>query len=103
MDDLSAIRDEINRLFSDTLHRDVPSIDADLFESGLLDSLAFVDLLAELERRFGLTIALDDLEVAHFRSIARIAEFVSGRATRSIRGRVVNFPGTAPSRKPSAL
>jgi acyl carrier protein len=59
--------------------RDVPAVDADVFESGVLDSLAFVDLLAALEREFGIAIALDDLEIDHFRSVARIADFVAAR------------------------
>jgi acyl carrier protein len=95
MSDPHVIRDQISRLFSDVLHRPVQSADDDLFETGVLDSLAFVDLLAELERRFGLTIALDDLEVEHFRSVARIAEFVAARALFPERGRVVRFARTS--------
>jgi acyl carrier protein len=69
----------------------VPAPDTDVFESGLLDSLAFVDLLGALEHEFGVTIALDDLEVDNFRSIDRIAEFIAARGVISERGRVVNF------------
>ena len=79
MSDASGLREQITTLFSGTLNLDVPSIDTDLFETGILDSLAFVDLLLALERRFGVTTSLEDLEVDNFRSIARIADFVTAR------------------------
>jgi D-alanine--poly(phosphoribitol) ligase subunit 2 len=61
------------------MHVFVPSAEADLFESGLLDSLAFVDLLLKLEEEFGIKAAVDELEIDNFRSIARIADFVIHR------------------------
>jgi D-alanine--poly(phosphoribitol) ligase subunit 2 len=81
MTDASGLREQIAALFSSNLNLDVPSIDTDLFETGILDSLAFVDLLLALERTLGVTTAVEDLEVDNFRSIARIAEFVTARAT----------------------
>jgi acyl carrier protein len=91
MTDRTPLRARITRLFSDTLQREVPGPDTDVFESGILDSLAFVDLLAALEREFGIGIALDDLEVDNFRSIARIAEFVAARTVTANRAVVLNF------------
>ena len=73
------LHDRIVRVFSGPLNLDIPSDDTDLFESGVLDSLAFVELLLHLEREFGVTTSIDDLEVENFRSIARIVEFVSSR------------------------
>lgn len=72
--------DRIDHIFADVLHLDVPAADVDLFESGVLDSLAFVELLLQLEREFGVTVSLDELEVDNFRSIQRIAEFVEPRS-----------------------
>jgi methoxymalonate biosynthesis acyl carrier protein len=74
------LRERIASLFSRTLNLDVPSVESDLFDSGVLDSLAFVDLLLALEREFGVTTSLEDLELDNFRSIARIADFVEARA-----------------------
>lgn len=45
------------------------SADFDLFESGVLDSLAFVELMAGLENRLGVTLDFGDLptdRIAHF-------------------------------------
>jgi D-alanine--poly(phosphoribitol) ligase subunit 2 len=77
----SGLCEQIASLLSATLNLDVPSVETDLFETGVLDSLAFVDLLLALEQRFGVTTSLDDLEVDNFRSIARIADFVIARET----------------------
>ena len=73
------LRERISRLFSERLSLDVPSADTDLFESGALDSMGFVELLAQIEREFGVEVALGDIEMDNFRSIARIAEFVAAR------------------------
>ena len=73
------LRDRIVRVFSGSLNLDIPADDTDLFEAGVLDSLAFVELLLHLEREFGVTTTVDDLEIENFRSIAQIAEFVCAR------------------------
>jgi len=78
----NALCERINALFSRALHLDVPSIDTDLFETGVLDSLAFVDLILALEQEFGVTPSVDDLESENFKSIARIAAFVAAHATK---------------------
>ena len=79
MSDPTALHDQVAGVFLRSLNLEVPSPDTDLFETGLLDSLAFVELLLALERDFGVTTAVEDLEVDNFRSIARIAEFVTAR------------------------
>jgi acyl carrier protein len=65
--------------------RDVPSSDADLFETGVLDSIGFVELLAALEQEFGFVFQLDDLEVDNFRSVRAIAAFLGGSGGAAIR------------------
>ena len=79
MSDVNRLRERVAAIFSGALHLDVPSFDTDLFETGVLDSLAFVELLLQLEREFGVTTSVDDLDVATFQSIASIAEFVRAR------------------------
>lgn len=80
MSDGNRLRERIAGVFSGALHLDVPAFDTDLFDTEVLDSLAFVELLLQLEREFGVTTSVDDLEVENFRSIDRIAEFVVARA-----------------------
>jgi methoxymalonate biosynthesis acyl carrier protein len=69
----------IAAIFAD-MEVEVPSPDTDLFGDGILDSLAFVALLGHLEQQFDMKCPVDDLQIENFRTIARIAEFVSGRA-----------------------
>jgi len=71
------LRAEVAAVFSQALKIEVPSHDTDLLATGLLDSLGFVDLLVELERRCGVRVAMESVEPEDFRSIARIAEFVA--------------------------
>jgi acyl carrier protein len=68
------------RLISELAHTDAPSVETDIIESGLLDSLLFVELIAGLEERFGVHITLDDIELDNFRSVRKIAEFVNRRS-----------------------
>jgi D-alanine--poly(phosphoribitol) ligase subunit 2 len=62
----------IAEIFSQKLHVDVPSRNSDLFESGVLDSLQFVELLFQLELQFRVRISLDEMDLENFRTIERI-------------------------------
>src|SRR5881628_2407154 len=75
----SEMQGRITRLFADRLNLEIPSAETDLFETGALDSMGFVELLAQLEREFRVEVALGDIEMDNFRSIARIADFVAAR------------------------
>ena len=81
MSDVNALRERIAAIFSGALNIEVPSIDTDLFDSGVLDSMAFVELLLQLEREFGLATSVDDLAAENFRSITAIADFVRSQHT----------------------
>jgi methoxymalonate biosynthesis acyl carrier protein len=82
MTDRKTIESELASLFSKQLNLDVPSPETDLVDTGLLDSLKFVELLADLEQRFGMRISPKDLEIDNFRSTAKIVEFVASRNGR---------------------
>jgi acyl carrier protein len=75
------VHQKLTELFASKLNLEVSSIHTDLVGTGLLDSLALVELLAQLEETFGVSISTDDLELENFRSIASIAGFVARRAT----------------------
>ncbi|HXF95938.1 MAG TPA: phosphopantetheine-binding protein [Gemmatimonadales bacterium] len=69
----------VSELIADKLHLEVPSPDTDLFETGLLDSLRFVELLASLEEALGVTVSVEEIELDDFRTTARIAGFIARR------------------------
>lgn len=79
MPTLATLEHRIRGLLLETLHVEVPSPDTDLFESGVLDSLGFVEILLQLEGEFGIKVSLDDLEIDRFRSVGKIAAFVASR------------------------
>lgn len=66
----------IRRVFTDHLAITVPAPDTELVESGLLDSLALVNLLMQLENEFGITVAMEELDIEDFRNLDRIADYV---------------------------
>jgi acyl carrier protein len=70
---------ELRSLFSEKLNIDVPSVEADLIESGLLDSLRLVELLLEIEAGLGHRIPIDEIELDDLRSVARIARLIASR------------------------
>lgn len=78
----SSLRQEVHALLEESLLVDIPTSDTDLFETGLLDSLGLVDLLVQLEERYGLTISAD-LNVDDYRSVDAISEYVARYATTS--------------------
>jgi D-alanine--poly(phosphoribitol) ligase subunit 2 len=51
-----------------------------LIETELLDSLALVMLIAEIEQEFGFELPLDGFDVERFRTIDRLAELVGAEA-----------------------
>lgn len=79
----SPTTERVQRLFVEALSKEAPAVEADLIEGGLLDSLALVELIFAIEREFGVTIPLEELEIDSFRSVASIADFVAGVAERT--------------------
>ena len=75
MSELADLSQRITKMF-DVLNLEVPSEDTDLFETGLLDSVSFVELLVQVEEQMGVTVSLEQLEPDNFRSVRRIAAFV---------------------------
>jgi D-alanine--poly(phosphoribitol) ligase subunit 2 len=61
----------------------IDSVDADLFATGLLDSMALVQLIMELEQHFKIELPMGELDIGSFRSIREIAELVAARQAGS--------------------
>jgi acyl carrier protein len=65
----------IARIFLDALGVEVSAPTLDIIENGILDSLALVTLLFELEREFSVTIPLE-LDLESLRTVERLATLV---------------------------
>lgn len=70
------LQNRLVKFFRDKLEIDVPSPETDLIDTGLMDSLVFVELLFHLEKEWGVTVAMDILDLDQFRSIASIVSFI---------------------------
>jgi acyl carrier protein len=76
---------QLDEMFRDVLNLAVPSPDADLIDSGLIDSLALVELLFAIEQRFSVDLALEELEIESFRTLDRLATVIA-QAQHQARG-----------------
>lgn len=60
------------------------SDDANLIETGVIDSLGVLNLISALENDHGIRVAPEDMDIENFSTVARIAAFIDARApTRS--------------------
>ena len=76
MSDPATVQRRIATWFLEGLHLEIPSPETDLLETGVLDSLGFVELVLHLEKEFGVKITLEQVEIDNFRSVERIAAFL---------------------------
>ncbi len=74
---LASLQAQVARMVSEALQVEVPEPDTDLVETGTLDSLGLVELLLQLERRFGVRVDMEGLDFGTFRSVVSIADFVA--------------------------
>jgi acyl carrier protein len=66
----------IQRIFEETFNLSAPAPHTDIIEAGLLDSVALVTFLFEIELQFGMEIPLESLEIDDFRNIESIARLI---------------------------
>jgi len=67
----------VARVFREDLHLEIPSPEFDLVESGLLDSMALIDLVHRLEQVLGVRLDLETLDLEDWRSIRRITALLT--------------------------
>lgn len=67
----------LRALMLEHLHIELPSADADLLESGVLDSLQLVDLLLLIEEHFGRRIAIEAIDLEDLRTLTRLTQLLN--------------------------
>ena len=73
-------RERIIKVIREVSRKDVrPAADESLFDSGMLDSFVLADLLAALEKEFGVKIPDADLNPHKFDSLSQIEEYLASR------------------------
>ena len=88
--DYQTIQARLSALFAEVMHVEVPSVDTDLFDTGILDSQRFVELLLHIEQNFNARIDIEDFEIENFRCIEKIASLILQRKNMSTIGQLSN-------------
>jgi len=76
MQTLNGVERQLLTLVSKQVNVAIESAEMDLIEMGVIDSLALVDLLLQIEKEFGVQISLAELEIDDLRSVAGLARVI---------------------------
>jgi D-alanine--poly(phosphoribitol) ligase subunit 2 len=82
--DQNQVQKQIIEILSERFETRVTSDEVDLLESGLVDSVKIVELVLELEQRFGVSLPFEELEIEDFRTVSRLAERISRTTPASL-------------------
>jgi len=77
MTDSAALTSQVAALIEDVLAVEVPDPRTDLVNAGLIDSLALVSLITEVELEFAIRLPIDEFDLSRFRSAEQIAAVVA--------------------------
>ena len=77
MEKLDQLQQKITAIFAERFETRFESDDVDLLETGLVDSVKIVELVLEIEQRFGVSLPFEELEIEDFRTIPRLAERIA--------------------------
>jgi D-alanine--poly(phosphoribitol) ligase subunit 2 len=75
--DKQQLQQQIADIFAGRFETKLESADMDLLESGIVDSVKIVELVLELEQRFGVSLPFEELEIEDFRTVPRLAERIA--------------------------
>ena len=70
------VAEGIREILRRTAAVEIPGPDFDLLDSGVLDSLTFVDLVFEIEQRFGVVLDIENLDLESLRTPASLGAAV---------------------------
>lgn len=75
---------DLEGFFATATTGDTPGPDEDYFALGLVNSLLALELVAHVERRYGIEVGLADLDLDNFRTLNRVAEFVRRKRSAGV-------------------
>jgi D-alanine--poly(phosphoribitol) ligase subunit 2 len=77
MDQQEQLQRQIADIFAGRFDTKLESDDVDLLETGIVDSVKIVELVLEIEQRFGVSLPFEELEIEDFRTVPRLAERIA--------------------------
>jgi methoxymalonate biosynthesis acyl carrier protein len=77
------VKETIRSFINSAVNIDAIDDDENLFASGLINSLFAVQLTTFIERKFGIEIGMDDLDIENFKSISATAAFVARKSANA--------------------
>ena len=77
MASLEKLQAGLMEIFLECVDTRLASAEVDLLEERLVDSVRLVDLVLQIEQRFGVEFAFEELEIEDFRTVSRIAERIA--------------------------
>jgi acyl carrier protein len=78
MDNQAKVIEIIRRVTANAVEIDA---DESLFDSGVLDSFALTDVIAEIEKEFSIKVPDSDLNPRKFSTISRIVSYIEAKAS----------------------
>ncbi len=72
--------ERIHEVLKGVLDTTQPLESVDLIETGIMDSLALVSVIMELETAFNINIPFEKLEIDNFRTLDSISQFIRKEA-----------------------
>lgn len=80
----SAVKEAVRRFIVSSINVAHLDDNADLFESGIVNSLFAVQLMTFIEKHFGIEVGMEDLDIENFRSLNATAAFVAKKNGRGL-------------------
>jgi D-alanine--poly(phosphoribitol) ligase subunit 2 len=80
VDKLERLQQQITAIFAERFETKLEPRELDLLETGIVDSVRIVELVLELEQRFGVSLPFEQLEIEDFRTVPRLAERIARTA-----------------------
>ncbi|MGM0588454.1 MAG: phosphopantetheine-binding protein [Bacteroidota bacterium] len=77
--------DQTRQIVCDTLLVEEIDPQLDLFEAGLMDSLALVNLIMNIEDSFDITVPVDQLHIDDYRTVYSISGLVKRLSNHNMR------------------
>ncbi|MBZ9690447.1 D-alanine--poly(phosphoribitol) ligase subunit DltC [Clostridium sp. M14] len=75
------MKDKVLEMFIEVTGNDeiAEDLDLDLFEAGLLDSLAIIEMLLQIEEKLGIKLQPTDLEREDMSTVNKLTKFLESR------------------------